>query len=59
MPTSLAECIIRLPNPTSGYNNQIRVENEVAAFAIARESLQSGFPNLVPRVFAWGSADGR
>ena len=52
----LSTFIIRLSNPTSGYNDRVRVENEVAALSLAREALKSTLPHLVPRVFAWGSA---
>lgn len=56
IPPGLDTFIIRLPNPVSGYNDKIRVENEVAALSIARDALQVKFPGFVPRVFAWGSA---
>ncbi|KAI4138391.1 MAG: hypothetical protein LQ341_004689, partial [Variospora aurantia] len=56
IPHGLDAFIIRLPNPTSGYNDQIRVQNEVAALSIARDALHAEFPGLVPRVFGWGSA---
>ena len=47
---------MRLPNLRSGYNDKIRVENEVAALSLARDALETRFPGLVPRVFGWGSA---
>ena len=56
IPQGLDTFILRLPNPTSGYNNEIRVENEVAALSIARDALNAKFPGLVPRVFDWESA---
>ncbi|KAL9102564.1 MAG: hypothetical protein Q9163_002314 [Psora crenata] len=56
IPPGLDLFILRLPNPTSGYNNKIRVENEVAALSIARDALQAKFPGFIPRVFGWGSA---
>ena len=56
IPPGLDAFIIRLPNPISGYNDQIRVQNEVAALSIARDALHAEFPGLVPRVFDWGSA---
>lgn len=56
IPPGLDTFIIRLPNPVSGYNDKIRVENEVAALSIARDALQAKFPDLIPRVFGWGSA---
>lgn len=48
--------IIRLPNPLSGYNDKVRVENEVAALDLGRKALSKTCPGLVPRVYAWGSA---
>ena len=56
IPPGLNAFIMRLPNSISGYNNKIRVQNEVAALSIARDALQAKFPDFVPRVFAWGSA---
>ena len=55
IPTDIDTFIIRLPNPLSGYNDRIRVENEVAALSLARDALQANFPAFVPRVFGWGS----
>ena len=57
IPPGLDAYIIRLPNPISGYNDKIRVQNEVAALSIARDALQAKFPDFVPRVFGWGSAE--
>ena len=56
IPPGLDAFIIRLPNPISGYNDKIRVQNEVAALSIARDALQAKFPDFIPRVFGWGSA---
>ena len=56
IPPGLDAFIIRLPNPMSGHNDQVRVQNEVAALSIARDALNAEFPGLVPRVFHWGSA---
>ena len=56
IPPGLDAFIIRLPNPISGYNDKIRVQNEVAALSVARDALQAKFPGFVPRVFGWGSA---
>lgn len=56
IPPGLDTFIMRLPNPISGYNDRIRVQNEVAALSIARDALHAEFPGLVPRVFDWGSA---
>lgn len=55
-PPGLDTFIIRLPNPVCGFNDKIRVENEVAALSIARDALQAKFPGFIPRVFGWGSA---
>ena len=57
IPPGLDSFIIRLPNPISGYNDKIRVQNEVAALSIGRDALQAKFPGFVPRVFGWGSAE--
>lgn len=50
--------ICRVPNPLSGYNDKVRVQNEVAALSLAREALQpSLLSHLVPRVYGWASAE--
>ena len=48
--------IIRLPNLASGYNDDVRVENEVAALSMARDALRPRLHQLVARVFAWSRA---
>ncbi|PNS20973.1 Acyl-CoA dehydrogenase family member 10 [Sphaceloma murrayae] len=50
------EFVIRLPNPLSGYNDEVRVENEIASLQLARNALEPELPNLVPHVFGWASA---
>ncbi|OTA90239.1 hypothetical protein M434DRAFT_78189 [Hypoxylon sp. CO27-5] len=47
--------VIRMSNPLAeGLNNANRVENDVAAQYLARQSLQSaGLPSVVPAVYAW------
>ena len=55
-PADLATFILRLPNPVSGYNDEVRVENEVAALSVARDALEKKHPGVVPRVFTWQSA---
>ena len=57
IPRGLDQFIIRLPNPISGYNDQTRVENEVASLSITRNALQAKFPDFIPRVFGWRSAN--
>lgn len=49
--------VIRISNPLAeGLNNTNRVENEVAAQYLARQSIESaGLPSVVPAVFAWAS----
>ena len=50
---------LRLPNPLSGYNDKIRVQNELAALDNACEASQSKYPGFVPRVLGWkGAEDG-
>ena len=56
IPSGLETFIVRLPNPVSGYNDKIRVENEVAAKTIPRDAQQAKYPDFVPRVFGWVSA---
>ncbi|KAI9654791.1 MAG: hypothetical protein M1821_005785 [Bathelium mastoideum] len=56
IPSDTSRVIIRLPNLVSGYNDDVRVENEVAALSMAREALRPKLHQLVPRVFAWSRA---
>lgn len=57
IPANESTFIFRLPNPVSGYNNKVRVQNEVAALSLAREALQPSLSHLVPRVYGWASAE--
>jgi hypothetical protein len=45
-----------MPNPAAGYNDKVRVENEVAALELAREALGPSLGHLIPRVYRWASA---
>ena len=56
IPTGAAKFILRMPNPASGYNDEVRVEKEIAALALARDALGSELAHLVPDVYAWSSA---
>jgi hypothetical protein len=60
IPPQLSGLIIRLANAASGYNDAVRIENEVAALAVARAALEkegsTNLEHLIPRVFGWGSA---
>ena len=49
IPPGLIAFISRLPDPISGYNDKIRVQNEVAALSIARDELQAKCPSSVIR----------
>lgn len=54
-PEGISALVIRLSNPLAeGLNNANRVENEVAALCLARQSLQKfGVSPVVPAVYAW------
>ncbi|KAF4547650.1 Hypothetical protein D9617_38g090900 [Elsinoe fawcettii] len=56
IPEDQHDFIVRLPNPLSGYNDTVRVENEGASLQLAREALSPGLPGLVPCVYGWSSA---
>ncbi|KAK0637153.1 kinase-like domain-containing protein [Bombardia bombarda] len=59
IPTGTKELIMRLANPnTDGMHPENRVENEVATISLASAALASFEPNVVPRVYGWGSAAG-
>ncbi|OTA67279.1 hypothetical protein K449DRAFT_419927 [Hypoxylon sp. EC38] len=51
----ISTLVIRMSNPLAeGLNNANRVENDVAAQYLARQSIQSsGLPSVVPAVYAW------
>lgn len=58
IPVDESTFIFRMPNPISGYNDKVRVENEVAALSLAREALRPNLEHIVPRVYGWASAKG-
>lgn len=58
IPADTASLVLRLSASDRGYNEHVRVENEVAAIALAREALGSRF--AVPKIFGWENArDGK
>ena len=54
IPTGTKQLVMRLANAAAKLNDQNRVQNEVAALAIARSALRP--KKLVPAVYAWGTA---
>jgi hypothetical protein len=56
IPLDTSRVVVRLPNLASGYNDGIRVENEVAALSMARDALRPMLHHLIPRIFAWSRA---
>ena len=56
LPLSVTKAIMRIPDPGANLNSAVRVENEVAATALAREALKPLNKQLVPDIYGWGSA---
>nr|POE54991.1 hypothetical protein CFP56_78276 [Quercus suber] len=52
IPADESTFIFRLPNPISGYNDKVRVQNEVNSLSLARAALQPSLNHLIPRVYA-------
>ncbi|KAI0202967.1 hypothetical protein F4808DRAFT_458198 [Astrocystis sublimbata] len=54
LPSSTNEVVARVSNVEAILNEDVRVENEVAAMCLVRNALGSLDTMLVPDVFAWG-----
>ncbi|KAI1811753.1 hypothetical protein GGS20DRAFT_592564 [Poronia punctata] len=54
LPSSANEVVARVSNVEAILNEDVRVENEVAAMCLVRNALGSLDMMLVPDVFAWG-----
>ncbi|KAJ8121611.1 hypothetical protein ONZ43_g1979 [Nemania bipapillata] len=54
LPLSTNEVVVRISNIEAILNEDVRVENEVAAMCLMRNALASLDRMLVPDVFAWG-----
>ncbi|KAI0439383.1 phosphotransferase enzyme family-domain-containing protein [Xylaria telfairii] len=60
IPAGTRDFIVRLSNPDAhGMYQETRVQNEVGVLALASAALAHIKPNVVPRVFGWGSANGQ
>jgi hypothetical protein len=53
---SVTKIVMRLSNPAAMLDEEVRVENEVAALALMRRALASAPRRVVPRVYAWEPA---
>ena len=60
IPADTREFILRLSNAhAEGLHQQTRVQNEVGILTLASAALGHVKPNIVPRVFGWGSGASR
>lgn len=55
IPEDLMSFILRLSASGRGYNDPVRVENEVASMSLARHAIKSS--HIIPRVFSWANGD--
>lgn len=60
LPADEHHAVIRISNPQSLVNENVRVQNEVAAMSLMRNALAGEFEDLVPLVYDWApSSEGR
>ncbi|BAE66555.1 unnamed protein product [Aspergillus oryzae RIB40] len=58
MPEHTSHLIIRFFKPFDTFNEDLRVENKVAAMTVARSALaDSALHTIVPQVYAWNSGE--
>jgi hypothetical protein len=57
LPRTTAETVLRLSNPASGLNENIRVQNEAAVMSLTREALAPLDPSIVPQLYGWASGE--
>lgn len=53
IPANITRLVMRIPKQDVSMENSVRIRNEVAFLALARQALASMRPSLCPRVFAW------
>jgi hypothetical protein len=53
---SVTKIVMRLSNPAAMLDEEVRVENEVAAIALMRRALATALRRIVPKVYAWEPA---
>ncbi|KAK2758250.1 hypothetical protein FQN54_004095 [Arachnomyces sp. PD_36] len=59
LPAGAGKVVIRISNPQAMLNEDVRVENEVAAMCLMREALSTYKDKLIPDTYAWcPSTDG-
>lgn len=55
IPHGAKEVIMRISNPAANLNEEVRIENEVAAMVLMRDALSGHGSKIVPDVYGWGS----
>lgn len=58
IPKDVSNLVVRLPNPAANVNEEVRVENEVAAMALFRTALAPMGSSIIPDVYGWQNAGG-
>ncbi|KAI5859398.1 hypothetical protein GGS23DRAFT_600519 [Durotheca rogersii] len=58
LPADVTEVVVRISNPEAMVNEEVRVQNEVAAMSLARQALAGYDQSLVPLVYAWSPSSG-
>lgn len=53
---SVTKIVMRLSNPAAMLDEEVRVENEVAAMVLMRHALATTLRRIVPKVYAWEPA---
>ncbi|EHL03113.1 hypothetical protein M7I_0805 [Glarea lozoyensis 74030] len=54
---SATKVVIRISNPQALLNEDVRVQNEVAAMCLARQALSTYGSRLIPHTYAWQSSE--
>ncbi|KAJ5654148.1 Aminoglycoside phosphotransferase [Penicillium lividum] len=56
IPAGTSKLVLRIPKDNVSLEESVRIRNEVAFLALARDALSSMDPLIVPRVFGWEDA---
>lgn len=56
VPAGTSKMVLRMPKPDNNMEDSVRVRNEVALLALAREALKDVNPDLIPRLYSWGDS---
>lgn len=57
VPAGTTKMVLRMPKPDNNMEDSVRVRNEVALLALARQALKDVDESLIPRLYSWADSE--